>query len=75
MRGGRGHADKALINSQYSMASFSTGDRKKRGGMDRKTVEMSQHLKQTFEAAILIGLYCNSQIDIYTEVSVNKSSG
>ena len=66
---GRGLPDRAMVNFQYSLAAFSTGDRKKRG-MDRKSQETSQHLQQTFEAAILTSLYSNSQIDIYTEVLI-----
>ena len=37
-----------------------------RGG--RKSQEMSQHLKQTFEATIKTELYPRSQIDIFVEV-------
>ena len=50
------------------MATFSTGERKRRPRGDRKSVEMTMHLKQTFEAAILTHLYPKSQIDIYVEV-------
>ncbi|TNN54809.1 Exosome complex component RRP41 [Liparis tanakae] len=45
--------DRAMINCQYSMATFSTAERKRRPHGDRKSTEMSLHLKQTFEAAIL----------------------
>ena len=31
-------------------------------------MEMSQHLKQTFEATIKVGLFPRSQIDIFVEV-------
>ena len=60
--------DKVFINCQYSMATFSTGERKSRPRGDRKSNEMTQHLRQTFEAAILTHLYPRSQIDIYVEV-------
>ena len=50
------------------MATFSTGERKRRPRGDKKSIEMSQHLKQTFEAALLTHLYPRSQIDIYVEV-------
>ena len=50
------------------MAVFSTGERKNRPRGDRKSLEMSQHLKQTFEATIKVELYPRSQIDIYVEV-------
>ncbi|XP_064410076.1 exosome complex component RRP41 [Latimeria chalumnae] len=60
--------DRALVNCQYSMATFSTGERKRRPHGDRKSSEMTLHLKQTFEAAILTKLYPRSQIDIYVQI-------
>ncbi|KAL3859094.1 hypothetical protein ACJMK2_009327 [Sinanodonta woodiana] len=68
--GGRGKAlhDKVLVNCQYSMATFSTGERKRRPRGDRKSKEMTMHLQQTFNAAIMTSLYPRSQIDIYVEV-------
>lgn len=70
MRGSRSKAlhDQALVNCQYSMATFSTGERKRRPHGDRKSSEMTLHLKQTFDAAILTQLYPRSQIDIYVQV-------
>ena len=47
---------------------YSTGERKRRPRGDRKSMEMSQHLKQTFEATIKVGLFPRSQIDIFVEV-------
>merc|ERR1712192_175659 len=43
-------------------------ERKRRPRGDRKSMEMSQHLKQTFEATIKVGLFPRSQIDIFVEV-------
>ncbi|NP_001088679.1 exosome component 4 S homeolog [Xenopus laevis] len=60
--------DRCVINCQYSMATFSTGERKRRPHGDRKSSEMTLHLKQTFEAAILTQLYPRSQIDIYVQI-------
>ncbi|XP_013418239.1 exosome complex component RRP41 [Lingula anatina] len=70
IRGSRGkmQPDKVLINCQYSMATFSTGERKRRPRGDRKSQEMTKHLQQTFEAAVLTHLYPRSQIDIFVEV-------
>uniref|UniRef100_A0A8C1SD65 BCL10 immune signaling adaptor n=2 Tax=Cyprinidae TaxID=7953 RepID=A0A8C1SD65_CYPCA len=59
--------DRAVINCQFSMATFSTAERKRRPHGDRKSSEMSLHLKQTFEAAVLTELYPRSQIDIYVK--------
>lgn len=72
MRGSRSRArhDRAVINCQYSMATFSTAERKRRPHGDRKSTEMSLHLKQTFEAAVITQLFPRSQIDIYVKVSV-----
>ena len=50
------------------MATFSTGERKRRPRGDRKSKEMTMHLQQTFDAAILTSLYPKSQIDIFVEV-------
>lgn len=71
MRGSRSRTlhDRAVINCQYSMATFSTAERKRRPHGDRKSTEMSLHLKQTFEAAVMTQLYPRSQIDIYVKVS------
>merc|ERR1712227_241799 len=60
--------DRVVVNCQYSMAVFSTGERKRRPRGDRKSLEMSQHLKQTFEATIKVELYPRSQIDMFVEV-------
>ncbi|KAG2458145.1 exosome complex component RRP41 [Erpetoichthys calabaricus] len=70
IRGSRSKSqhDRAIINCQYSMATFSTGERKRRPHGDRKSSEMTLHLKQTFEAAILTQLYPRSQIDIYVQI-------
>jgi len=65
---GRALPDRARINCQYSMATFSTGERKIRPRGDRKSREFTQHLEKTFEAAILTTAYPNSQIDIYCEI-------
>ncbi|XP_075346468.1 exosome complex component RRP41 [Mycteria americana] len=70
MRGSRSKAlpDRALVNCQYSMATFSTGERRRRPHGDRQAGELALQLKQTFEAAILTRLYPRSQIDIYVQV-------
>jgi len=60
--------DRARINCQYSMATFSTGERKIRPRGDRRSREFTSHLEKTFEAAILTTSYPNSQIDIYCEI-------
>ncbi|XP_067136862.1 LOW QUALITY PROTEIN: exosome complex component RRP41-like [Centruroides vittatus] len=60
--------DRVLLNCQYSMTTFSTGERKKRPRGDKKSQEISLQLRQTFESAILIKQFPKSQIDIFFEV-------
>lgn len=76
IRGSRARAlpDRALVNCQYSSATFSTGERKRRPHGDRKSCEMGLQLRQTFEAAILTQLHPRSQIDIYVQVSRQRPS-
>ena len=71
-RGGRSKSlhDKAVINCQYSVATFSGTERKNRTHGDWKSIEMTMHLKQTFEAVILTEKFPKSQIDIYVEVKI-----
>ncbi|CAH0550846.1 unnamed protein product [Brassicogethes aeneus] len=70
VRGQRSKAqhDGALVNCQFSMAVFSTGERKRRPRGDRKSTELSMHLQQALLAAIKTELYPWSQIDVYVEV-------
>jgi len=60
--------DQVLVNCQYSQAVFSTGERKRRPRGDRSSIEMTQHLRQTFDSTILKYLCPRSQIDIFLEV-------
>ena len=66
---GGGESSGVKVNCQFSMAVFSTSERKRRPRGDRKSQEISAHLRQTFEAAIKTELYPRSQIDIYIEAS------
>ncbi|KAF5301207.1 hypothetical protein FQA39_LY10793 [Lamprigera yunnana] len=70
VRGSRSKAqhDMAIINCQFSMAVFSTGERKKRPRGDRKSTEISIHLQQALMATVKAELYPWSQIDVYVEV-------
>ena len=54
-RGAARNADNVIVNCQYSMAVFSTGERKRRPRGDRKSQEMSMHLRQTFEVGLAFG--------------------
>ncbi|KAM6125935.1 exosome complex component RRP41 [Pterocles gutturalis] len=77
MRGSRSKAlpDRALVNCQYSVATFSTGERRRRPPHgDRRAAELGLRLKQLFEAAILTHLFPRSQIDIYVQILQSDGS-
>lgn len=65
--------DRAIINCEYSMAPFSTTERKKKTKGDRRSIEISMVIRQTFESVIQTSLFPRSQIDIY--VTVLQSDG
>jgi hypothetical protein len=64
----RAKHDKAVVNCEYSMASFSTGEHKKKTKGNRRQTELSLVIQQVFEAVILTELAPRSQIDIYLQV-------
>ena len=61
--------DKALLNCVFSMATFSTTERKKRPTGDKRSQSFSINLKQTFDSVLLTNLYPRSQIDLYVQVT------
>jgi exosome complex component RRP41 len=60
--------DRAVLNCEYNVASFSTAERKKRVKGSRQGQEMSLLIQQVFESAVLTDLSPRSQIDIYVQV-------
>ncbi|KAF8920144.1 ribosomal protein S5 domain 2-type protein [Mucidula mucida] len=60
--------DRANINVELSIASFSTGERRKRSRGDKRILEMAATIKSTFEPVIQTTLYPRSQIDIFVQV-------
>eukprot|EP01103_Thecamoeba_quadrilineata_P000805 TRINITY_DN10708_c0_g1_i1.p1 TRINITY_DN10708_c0_g1~~TRINITY_DN10708_c0_g1_i1.p1 ORF type:complete len:248 (-),score=34.87 TRINITY_DN10708_c0_g1_i1:37-780(-) len=60
--------DRAIINCEYSMATFSTSERKRKFKGDRRAAEIGMLIRQTFEAVVLTHLYPRSQIDIYIQI-------
>ncbi|XP_055706596.1 exosome complex component RRP41 [Phlebotomus papatasi] len=64
----RMNVEEAVINCEYSMATFSTGERKRQNYGDRKSQEMTMHIQQALSAAIKLELYPRSQIDVFIEV-------
>lgn len=59
--------DKAIVNCEYTMASFSTSEGRKKK-FDRRATEISLVIKKTFESVILTHLFPRTQIDIFMEV-------
>ncbi|VDN20897.1 unnamed protein product [Gongylonema pulchrum] len=65
---GRVLEDRCIINCQYSMATFSTNERKERPRGDRRSLEFARLMEKAFEAAVLTQNYPRSQIDIFCEL-------
>ena len=65
---GKGLHDRAVVTCEYSMAPFSTGERKQRTKGNRRNLEISLAIKQTFEEAILVTQFPGSMINIYVQV-------
>ena len=60
--------DRAVINCQYSTATFSSNERKNRPKGDKRSTERSLTIEKIFGSAILTSLYPRSQIDIFVQV-------
>ncbi|GFR47028.1 hypothetical protein Agub_g8713 [Astrephomene gubernaculifera] len=58
----------AVVVCEYSMAAFSTGERRRRGKGDRRSTELSLVIRNTLEQAIMTELLPRSQIDVYVQV-------
>eukprot|EP01101_Sappina_pedata_P007260 TRINITY_DN3805_c0_g1_i1.p1 TRINITY_DN3805_c0_g1~~TRINITY_DN3805_c0_g1_i1.p1 ORF type:complete len:258 (-),score=74.59 TRINITY_DN3805_c0_g1_i1:112-885(-) len=64
----KAQSDRALINVDYSFAPFCSTERKRKIKGDRRLAEQAITMRQTFEAAVLVGLYPRSQIDIFVQI-------
>ncbi|EDV28699.1 Exosome complex component RRP41 [Trichoplax sp. H2] len=60
--------DRVHINFQYSMATFSTNERRNRPKGDKRSIDISQLMREIFQSAILTDLYPKSQIDIHVQI-------
>ena len=60
--------DRAIIRCEYSSASFSSGERRRKQKNDKKVTEIGLLLQQTFESVLFTNLYPRSQIDIFVQV-------
>lgn len=66
--------DKAYVNCQYSQATFSTIERKRKPRMDVRSLELTNNIREVFDNVILTNLFPNSQIDIFLEVLQSDGS-
>lgn len=66
--------DKAFVNCQYSQATFSTIERKRKPRMDVRSLELTNNIREIFDNVILTNLFPNSQIDIFLEVLQSDGS-
>lgn len=66
--------DKAYINCQYSQATFSTIERKRKPRADLRSLELTNNMREIFDNVILTNLFPNSQIDIFLEVLQSDGS-
>ncbi|KAF9301957.1 Exosome complex component RRP41 [Mortierella antarctica] len=60
--------DRAILNVEFNVAPFSTGERRRRTKNDKRLLEMASFVKQTFEPVVITTLYPRSQIDIYLQI-------
>lgn len=60
--------DRAIVKCEYAMANFSTGERRRRGKMDRRSTELSKVIRNTLEQTICLELMPRSQIDVCVQV-------
>lgn len=72
-RGSASH-ERAMINCQYSQATFSTFERKKKPKTSLRSIEITNNIRDIFENVILTHLFPNSQIDIFLEVLQSDGS-
>ena len=60
--------DRMVVQCEFSMASFSTGERRRRTKGDRKSVEIGLVIKQALETAMITELLPRSQVDVNIQV-------
>lgn len=66
--------DRAYVNCQYSQATFSTIERKRKPRSDLRSLELTNNIREIFDNVILTNLFPNSQIDIFLEVLQSDGS-
>ncbi|KAI9184385.1 Exosome non-catalytic core component [Blastocladiella emersonii ATCC 22665] len=65
--------DRAIINVEFTQATFSQTVRRQARKFDRKNMEIALQIRDTFEAVVQTSTYARSQIDIY--LTIMQSDG
>ncbi|KAI8920689.1 ribosomal protein S5 domain 2-type protein [Entophlyctis helioformis] len=60
--------DRASINVEFNVASFSSGERKTKLRKDRRLLEFASIIKRTFEPVVMTASFPRSDIDIYIQI-------
>lgn len=66
--------DRALLCCEVAAAAFSSGERRKRAGGDRRTAEITRAVKGTLEQTIISELLPRCQIDVFIQILVSDGS-
>ncbi|BGO95466.1 hypothetical protein NBRC10512_006144 [Rhodotorula toruloides] len=80
--GGQQKGDRGGVNVEVGVAAWgervgqggSSEGGLRRGGKDRRTIELAAAVKNTFEPVLLLHLYPRSSIDIYLQILENDGS-
>ncbi|BGP27604.1 exosome complex component RRP41 [Rhodotorula toruloides] len=80
--GGQQRGDRGSVNVEVGVAGWgervaqggSSEGGLRRGGKDRRTIELAAAVKNTFEPVLLLHLYPRSSIDIYLQILENDGS-
>ena len=65
---GKGLHDRAVVTCEYEMTPFCSGEHRVTGKGNRRSMEISLALKQTFEEVILVQQFPGSMINIFVQV-------
>ncbi|KAI0318624.1 ribosomal protein S5 domain 2-type protein [Amylostereum chailletii] len=60
--------DRASVHVEVLVPVFGSGERRRRGRGDKRTLELAATLKSTFEAAIQTALYPRAQIELHVHI-------
>lgn len=66
--GSGGHHDAAVIECEFTLATFSTAQRRARFRGDRRSTELGSRVAEALSGAVLTHLYPGSRIDVFVQV-------